>query len=481
MQTDIASQRPVARSSGSAVAERAVNKYRLTVMFALVASAILAATFFIINVVAGNLAEGNLLRMTEENTARDALHIAAMVSGQHRMPGDTMPEMRHSQPLTLHSLVAPHGQLSSNYEGLVEGLNIVKLNLFDLTGEIVWSSDPESTGVNKRESPLYQKAANGDISSKLVRNWEVTGPDGRRLDVVETYLPLLDTPSGSIIGVLEIYRDITEDAIIQVDDTMSSITLLTLTTLAALFLALSSFVVTADVKIHRSRRREMALVEGQLTERKQTEEQALASLKEKEALLKEIHHRVKNNLQIISSLLSLQAGHIKNQEAQEMFTDSQNRVRSMAMIHESLYRSNDLAKIDFSEYIRNLTSGLLHTYGFSARAVTLEVDVGDVRLNVDTAVPCGLIINELVSNSMKYAFPDGREGEIRVSLHPGADYIFTLTITDNGVGFPEGLDFRNTESLGLQLVNSLTAQLDGTVELDTTTGTAFKITFAEPN
>ena len=222
-----------------------------------------------------------------------------------------------------------------------------------------------------------------------------------------------------------------------------------------------------------------------ISERKKAEDQIKATLREKEVLLKEIHHRVKNNLQIICSLLYLQSKNIKDEEALELFIDSQGRVKSMALIHEKLYRSEDLANINFKEYIKSLTNYLLQTYGTSDMPIDLKINVEEISLTIETAIPCGLIINELVSNSLKYAFPEGREGEISIEFFPndgnviteGDDHTYTLKVGDNGIGFPEDLDFRNTQSLGLQLVNNLTNQLDGAIELDRNGGTLFKITF----
>jgi two-component sensor histidine kinase len=217
-----------------------------------------------------------------------------------------------------------------------------------------------------------------------------------------------------------------------------------------------------------------------ITERKRAEEQVQASLQEKEVLLKEIHHRVKNNLQVISSLLYLRSKNIEDQEALEMFQDSQNRVRSMALVHERLYQSKDLARIDFAEYVRSLTNYLFRSYGVHSNVIQLKVNMDDASLGVDTAVPCGLMLNELISNSLKHAFPDGREGEVRIELRSDNNSEFTLIVSDDGVGFPQDLDFRDAQSLGLQLVNNLVAQLKGTIELDGSGGTAFKITFTEP-
>jgi PAS domain S-box-containing protein len=221
-------------------------------------------------------------------------------------------------------------------------------------------------------------------------------------------------------------------------------------------------------------RRRLVLMQD-VTERRTAEERIRTSLKEKEVLLKEVHHRVKNNLQIISSLLNLQSKYIKDDQALEMFKESRNRIRSMTLIHEKLYRSKDLANIDVAEYIQNLSSNLFRSY--SAGRVNLRTQVDDILLGVDTAIPCGLIINELVSNSLKHAFPE-KQGEILVNLHRDNGK-FTLIVRDNGVGLPEHVDFRNTDSLGLQLVCTLTDQLEGEIELNRAGGTEFKITFGE--
>jgi len=215
-----------------------------------------------------------------------------------------------------------------------------------------------------------------------------------------------------------------------------------------------------------------------ITERKQMEEELEKSLQEKEMLLKEIYHRVKNNLMVISSLLNLQARYIKDKEALGIFRESQNRAKSMALIHERLYRSDDLKRINFGEYIRTLAADLFHTYAADPSLIKLSINVEDVMLDINTAIPLGLVVNELISNSLKHGFPEGREGKINIDFH-SEDATLILTVFDNGVGFPTDLDFRNTESLGLRLVNSLTEQIDGKIELDRSQGTEFKITFEE--
>jgi len=215
-----------------------------------------------------------------------------------------------------------------------------------------------------------------------------------------------------------------------------------------------------------------------ITERKRAEELIKASLEEKEVLLKEIHHRVKNNLQIISSLLYLQSKGVKDEKTLEVFRDSQSCVKSMALIHEKIYASGDLAKIDFGEYIRDLTDNLFSSYGINADKVALKIDVKDVSFGVNLAVPCGLIINELISNSLKHAFPEGKTGEIVVSLRVAKEKEVELIVSDNGIGIPEDLDYKNTDSLGTQLVvNLVEKQLKGTIELDRKGGTTLTIKF----
>jgi len=215
-----------------------------------------------------------------------------------------------------------------------------------------------------------------------------------------------------------------------------------------------------------------------ITERKNVEEQIVASLKEKEILLREIHHRVKNNMQVISSLLWLQSGYIKDKKYLEMLRDSQNRITSMSLIHEKLYRSKDLAKIEFNEYIRDLANGLFQYHGVKTGTIELKINVDNVSLGILHAIPCGLLINELITNSLKYAFPKDRNGEISVSLHLNDENVVELKVSDNGVGIPSDVDFRKTESLGLRLVTILAEdQLQGKIDLDRSRGTEFIIKF----
>jgi PAS domain S-box-containing protein len=205
------------------------------------------------------------------------------------------------------------------------------------------------------------------------------------------------------------------------------------------------------------------------------------SLDEKEILLREIHHRVKNNMQIISSLLNLQSQHVEEAETLDILKESQGRVRSMAMIHEKLYQSPNFTKIDFKDYIEKLVSSLIYTYKLQRQDIKPVLEVKDVEMNIDTAIPCGLIINELVTNSLKYAFPTPEsEGIIRIELNQIEDQ-FRLIISDNGVGLPPGILVEKSETLGLQLVNNLVKQLEGALQIDRVQGTKFTITFTELN
>jgi len=210
-------------------------------------------------------------------------------------------------------------------------------------------------------------------------------------------------------------------------------------------------------------------------------DQALETIKgellEKELFLREAHHRIKNNLQIIASLLSLQASSIADPHIREMFMDSQERVNAMALIHETLYQSGNRGEIDFASYVRNLASQLIHSYDIQSDRVTLHLQIDDLLLATDKAIPSGLILNELISNALKHAFPSGRTGEIHIELHTDAAQTVTIIVRDSGIGFPADRDFRNTETLGLQLVNTLTEQLAGTLKLERSQGTVFTLTF----
>jgi two-component sensor histidine kinase/CheY-like chemotaxis protein len=226
------------------------------------------------------------------------------------------------------------------------------------------------------------------------------------------------------------------------------------------------------------------LLRSEITERmrienelRQSEAKIRRSLEEKETLLKEIHHRVKNNLQIISSLLRMQSRRPLDETTFMLFQESQNRVQSMALIHEHLYQNSDLSQVDFGDYIRSLADNLFRCYGISQRLIYIDIETNALKLSLDTAIPCGLIINELVSNSLKYAFLNKQSGKIIIYLQKDSDSSLRLTVGDSGIGIPENIDWQSTKSLGLRIVHNLTRQLKGTISLERNCGTTFHINF----
>jgi len=311
--------------------------------------------------------------------------------------------------------------ISKNLSGTILSWNIGSERLFGYRADEVMGKP-----VTLLIPPEYQEEEEQILvrmmSGERVDHFETVrlAKDGRRIEVSVTASPIIDS-QGHIIGASKIVRDITE--------------------------------------------------------RKQAEERLQASLLEKDVLLKEIHHRVKNNLQVISSLVSLQARGSEDETVREVLKDVSYRVHSMALVHEKLYQSPDLARIDFAEYIRGLLSFLWRAHGATAASVRLTFNLEPVPLPVDTAVPCGLILNELAGNALKHAFRGRDEGEVTVSLKNGADGRIRMSVADNGVGLPEGLDWRQANSLGLRLVQMLSRQLDAEVEVCSRVETKFEIVF----
>ena len=215
-----------------------------------------------------------------------------------------------------------------------------------------------------------------------------------------------------------------------------------------------------------------------MLKRRNAEAEIIKSLNEKEILLKEIHHRVKNNLTVISSLLNLQSHYIKDKDDLIMFKESQSRAKSMALIHQKIYSSTDLKRINFGEYITTLSKDIFHSYSHGSNTVKLNLDVEDIMLDTDLAIPLGLILNELLTNSLKYAFPPNTidNGNILVSLLR-TDNGYCLGVVDDGIGFPDDIDLDSTDSLGLQLITTLTNQIEGKIDLDQSVGTSFKMRF----
>jgi two-component sensor histidine kinase len=219
-------------------------------------------------------------------------------------------------------------------------------------------------------------------------------------------------------------------------------------------------------------------LEREIAVRKLMEERLKASLKEKEVLLKEIHHRVKNNMQVIYGLFEIQSDYIRDKECLDIFKSCRNQILSMALVHKILYKSRNLARIDFYDYINNLAGMLFQSYGVSTDRVKLKLDIDDVSFGVDTCIRCGLIINELVSNSLKYAFPDVKEGEIKIGLNSTGENGMELTVSDNGIGIPEDLDLKKSETIGLKMVDIFVEDmLHGSIELNRETGTEYRIKF----
>jgi len=225
--------------------------------------------------------------------------------------------------------------------------------------------------------------------------------------------------------------------------------------------------------------KKLVLVDTDITSGKLLQKQIEESLREKEVLLKEIHHRVKNNLQIIISLLNLQSGYIKDQTTLKAVQDGQNRVRSMALVHEKFYQAEELSEIDFGEYVEKLTQYIYQSYGDKTDRIKLQIKTDQVKLDMDTAMPSGLLVNEIVTNAYKYAFPADMHGEIKIELMK-RDGKVVFQISDNGIGLPEMINLEQSETLGMQLIQALTAQLDGELEVIRDGGTTFRISFNYP-
>ncbi|HWQ19211.1 MAG TPA: histidine kinase dimerization/phosphoacceptor domain -containing protein, partial [Methanotrichaceae archaeon] len=345
---------------------------------------------------------------------------------------------------------------------------ITGLERSSVLGQLIWdiqsktdsSEDNSACDKEVRRRAILEILSTGRMpgSSGLVEQ-ELTIEDGSR-KIVQSQVFTIGTEKGFMMGLIS--RDVTEWKKAQ-EDLQRARGLLEIK--------------VAERTSELGRANE--ILKAEIAERKRAEELITSSLNEKEVLLREIHHRVKNNLQVVSSLLYLQSRKIDDPQVSEVFKESQNRIKSMALIHEKLYRSGNLAKIDFSEYAKNLILYLFDSYGVSQSKISLKMEMEHVLLGVDTAVPCGLIINELISNSLKHAFAEAEHGEIEVSLRSNDAGRFLLKIRDNGVGLSDSLDLKNAGTLGLQLVNILVAQIDGHIEAKSEDGAEFEICFEE--
>ena len=220
---------------------------------------------------------------------------------------------------------------------------------------------------------------------------------------------------------------------------------------------------------------EISIVAHDISEKKKSSNEIVASLKEKEVLLKEIHHRVKNNLQIISSILNLQSSFVSDENTLEILQESRNRIRSMAIIHENLYRTEDFSSINFADYLYNLVTNLIASYRIHD-VIHLETDIDEIDLVLDQAIPCGLFVNELITNSLKYAWKNDEEGTIFIKLKE-VDSRVTLVIADDGIGLPTNFENMSSDTLGLQLVITLVEQLDGELVVNCAKGTEYLINF----
>jgi two-component sensor histidine kinase len=214
-----------------------------------------------------------------------------------------------------------------------------------------------------------------------------------------------------------------------------------------------------------------------ISERKHREESLKAALKEKDLLLSEIHHRVKNNLQVIQSLLALQAERVTDAAATQLLVESQNRIKAMSLIHQMLYESQDFGRVDFGEFVGALAPELMSSYGAHPARVSLAIDSTTIALPIDVAIPCGLIVNELVSNALKHAFPGDRRGEIRIDLTNDSADQAQLSVSDNGIGLPDEVELAKRETLGLQLVTLLAEQMGGGVSIHRADPTRFDVHF----
>jgi two-component sensor histidine kinase len=297
------------------------------------------------------------------------------------------------------------------------------------------------------------------LKTAAPHEWEWNGPDGRIYHIYD--FPFLDVDGSNLI--LEIGLDITDHK--KAEEEIQKL----------------------NRELEKRVEERTAQLAAANRELHASEAQLRTALHEKETLLKEIHHRVKNNLQIIHSMLNLQLPYIKDEQAVTLFKESQNRIYTMALIHEKLYRAESLAKVDLSEYIRNLVANLFLSYGVTERAVKLEIYVEDITLDISMVIPCALIINELVSNSLKHAFPEswkraGETGRICIDLRrANAKDNIILTVSDNGIGLPEGFEIENCTTVGLRLVNMLVKQLRGTIDQRTNGPAEFTISFKVRN
>lgn len=302
----------------------------------------------------------------------------------------------------------------------------------------------------------------------LGQSGTVVGLDYRGAAVLAAYEPVGELDLGIVVKIdlAEVQAPFKRAGLLA-----GGFTLLVVVAGAALFVRITGPIISR-LEEHSQR------LEHTVDALQESEAAVRASLDEKDVLLREIHHRVKNNMQVVSSLLKLQEGRLIDERLRRALQGSQSRVRAMGLVHEVLYKSSDLGQIDLQRYITGLVSSLVKMYGSQEDRVSLSVNADGLRLGIDEAVPCALVINELISNSLKYAFPAGAEGEIRIEAAQIGDDEVELTVSDNGVGIPPDVTFDSATTMGMRLVKGLVEnQLGGLVRVDRDNGTRFSIVF----
>jgi len=452
-----------------AIGHRRRRKSSLSVLFAGTALMVIAVATIIVNLVIGNLAEENLLRIAEENTVRDAEHIQSMMrsmgptEGQDSMhgmssvgattDGNSRPGMQQPKPLTLEFLTSPEG-LTSSFPMLVEGLNVIKFNLFELDGTAVWSTDRSTIGITQRESPLFREAVAGGISSKRVKGHDVVHLDGvvRTVDVVETYLPLRETPEGDIVGVMEVYRDVANDVALQVDDAKRAVLWTTVSTMAGLFLVLLGFVVAADMTIHKSNRREILLIEDQLNERKrsgeeleQARDEAREASLAKSQFLANMSHDIRTPMNAIIGMADLLSETQLNPEQQEYVRVFHGAGESLLeIINDILDISKveagqlNLEKVEFD--LGELMENTAQMMAVRAHEKGLELNC-QIGPNLPTAVvgdPVRLrqVITNLVGNAIKFTEKGEVVLHVKDAAEAGEPGHLLFWVSDTGIGIP---------------------------------------------
>jgi len=492
------------------------RKYRLTILFAATAVLVITVATVAVNHVIGNLAEGNLIRSAEENTIRDAEHIQAMMRSGHTMGAMTVTggdmsaagPMQRSASLNLESLIGPDG-LPARYRDLVEGLNIVKLSVFDLNGTAAWSSDPSTIGVTKRESDLFDSAAAGEPASKLVTQHEVVHLDGvaRSIDVVETYVPLQATRGGGIIGVMELKRDLNDDVSLQVDDTKATILTTTVGAMAGLFAVLLGFIVAADVTIYRSRRREIAVVteanrnlEDQVQQRTRELEEAQQRQvhTERLAMIGQLAGGVAHDLRSPLGAISNAVYYLKRKLAAGALGPSGARVAEfLQIIQDEVQHSNetitDLAEFAEQKSLRIAPTNVIEVINGALAAVKPKENVKVVTTFDSEALVVMADSEELkrvfinLAENAQDAMPDG--GELAINLQR-ADQFAEVEISDTGLGIgdenvakvfdPLFTTKTKGTGLGLAICHKIIIQHGGTIGVASKSGAGATFTVKLP-